>query len=658
MNGTELHNLAPPQGTTNGSNTPLTTTADSAQNLLPVANTSSAASTSTPVPSPSQPPSNSLPDPNSPYPSSPFHPTILRKVLFLLKYTLKPLLALLIYALTLSTAYRATSPSSSLGRISPEWGIWVLAILAKAGDISFAFAVEDAFDTLAWGKLRKRGRVRGTMGLVWWVSLLSATGVGGLVGILWRGLKRLFRRGGDGGRVPVRERWKRGKEMRWSLARLAFLIILIPGPGIILLANISPKPIFISTTSMSVTGGLATYDPRIAEVYRTQWGPEIAKLVQSTLRDRSIAWPIGAYSPACKASQSCESYLLAGPYGTVLPWPFTNETGDVDAFLLEKAPVYMVELWDLEAGEDEEEGRFVAETECVLYGGFNARDEYSTLMCIGERDEGALVAAWFVCQSGYSEDDGTCLNPGSLPGRFGWKTNMRFYRRTVDIYFSRTDFTILSVAHLSTPIPEIMSAASLFRSLNSIFYRPNQTVNDFRYDRKAQQYILTQNVGSNLWFSLRERLRGATLGRDWLRNALTMPVYLFQPTVLPINTTHPLTLNGSLPQPNLPPENQLKGSYCTVSNRAVPGRGTVIAYTCVAGVLVAFVIGVKRAAWRWGEVETSRFVMADFDVLVRVVGAGGNGEVRLRDKIVSGGRGISGTEVLEAFDGLKVGLRP
>jgi len=236
--------------------------------------------------------------------------------------------------------------------------------------------------------------------------------------------------------------------------------------------------------------------------------------------------------------------------------------------------------------------------------------------------------------------------------------HVKFYRRTADIVFSRADFTILSVENLSTPVSQVITADSLFRALSSIFYRPNQTDNDFRYDRKAQQYVLTQNTGIQLWNSLRENMRGTSFGRDWLRNALTMPLYLFQPTVLAIDTSLPLNEIGTLPQPNIPDENKLKGSYCRVSTRSVPGRGTVIAYTCVAGLVVGFVIGVKGVAWGWGDVETSGFLMADFDVLTRVLTEGGEmTEVRLGDKIGVVGTGISGRQVLAGIEGLGVALR-
>ncbi|KAF2638593.1 hypothetical protein P280DRAFT_74644 [Massarina eburnea CBS 473.64] len=167
-------------------------------------------------------------------------------------------------------------------------------------------------------------------------------------------------------------------------------MVLIPGPGIILLADITQKNVFFPVLSMPVTGGLAIYDPTIAEVYHTKWGPEIGKLVKSTLRDRSISWPIDPMGQACKSSKGCESYILAGPYQTITPWPFTNETEGVDAFRLVNAPFYAVELWN---PGPEDEVLFDAKTDCELYGGFDAKNEYSTMVCIAQTRVDDVLAA-------------------------------------------------------------------------------------------------------------------------------------------------------------------------------------------------------------------------------------------------------------------------
>jgi hypothetical protein len=148
---------------------------------------------------------------------------------------------------------------------------------------------------------------------------------------------------------------------------------------------------------MDVSGGLAVYDPRIATLAAV-WKPEISKLVQFMLRDRSVTTEIDPVSNACKKSKSCKSYLVAGPYMTVAPWPFTVEDDSVDGFQLENAPFYQVELWD--TWDTNRDLAFNKPTDCTIYGGLNATVEYSTLLCLAQQSPEGLLAAgtssgWF-----------------------------------------------------------------------------------------------------------------------------------------------------------------------------------------------------------------------------------------------------------------------
>ena len=103
-----------------------------------------------------------------------------------------------------------------------------MTLLAKGGDITFAFAVEDTFDTFTWRMLRERKRTSGPnnfggMKLYWFLALVSSTGVEGLVKIIIKS----FRNQTD----------KRAAGIRWSSIRLAFILVLIPGPGVILMGK-------------------------------------------------------------------------------------------------------------------------------------------------------------------------------------------------------------------------------------------------------------------------------------------------------------------------------------------------------------------------------------------------------------------------------------
>lgn len=152
-------------------------------------------------------------------------------------------------------------------------------------------------------------------------------------------------------------------------------------------ANVIQKEVFFPIRTMDVSGGLGIYDPRIATLALV-WKPEISKLVQSMLRDRSISWPIDPVSNECKSNDSCTSYLIAGPYQTVAPWPFTVEHNDVDGFRLYDAPFYQVELWDASPNLTFSESK-----DCTLYGGLDAVGDYSMIICLAQQSSEGLLAA-------------------------------------------------------------------------------------------------------------------------------------------------------------------------------------------------------------------------------------------------------------------------
>jgi hypothetical protein len=160
---------------------------------------------------------------------------------------------------------------------------------------------------------------------------------------------------------------------------------------------VSQKDIYFPVRTMDVTGGLAVYDPRIA-TGGTVWRPEISKLAQNMLRDRSVTAEIDPVGNACKSSSSCKSYLIAGPYMTVVPWPFTVEDESVDAFRLEDAPFYQVELWD--TLDKNPNLTFDRLKDCTIYGGLNATADYSTFFCLAQQSfEGLLAASMYYFSS-------------------------------------------------------------------------------------------------------------------------------------------------------------------------------------------------------------------------------------------------------------------
>ncbi|KAF2112668.1 hypothetical protein BDV96DRAFT_633921 [Lophiotrema nucula] len=514
-------------------------------------------------------------------------------------------------------------------------------MLAKSGDIAFGFAVDDAIDTMTWRKMKERVKIN--LGekfigirLEWFLALMSSTGMEGLLRILFR------RR---------REGWRRNSAGRWAFIRLVFILALIPGPGMILTANIKQQNVFFPIRTLDISGGIAEFDPELAPTFHTVLGPSIARYVQTMLQDRSVTWPVKPISKDCRKEKTCESYLIAGPYQAISPWPFTAEKDKLEAYRVYDAPFVQVDLWYPPPSLTFSESR-----DCTLYGGANATSDYSLILCIAEQStDGRLAAGWKTCQQGYAVN-GTCLLPGAPNSPQGWSTYLAFYHRKATITFSRSEFLIQEVSLHPSHTPYNIPSTSLFTAISSVLYQPNIATNDPRFDRKSMQYILTSNIATMLWQSLQPGSESVSFSRDWLRNILTMPIYVFQPTMTAFSRqlTPLATDNGTLPQPNLPAENYVKGAYCTISNRSIPSWGTVLAYAIVAGVVLVFVGTAKLVAGcLWPAIETSEFPMLDFDVLTRVADQGGK-DVELRTVFAGG---YDGREILGKIKDLRVGLR-
>ncbi|KAF1965592.1 hypothetical protein BU23DRAFT_21631 [Bimuria novae-zelandiae CBS 107.79] len=222
---------------------------------------------------------------------------------------------------------------------------------------------------------------------------------------------------------------------------------------------------------MNVSAGLATFDPAIANASRTVVAPLVSRYIQVLLQDRSLSWPVDPIDSTCKASENYTSYLIAGPYNTVVPWPFPNANKgvDIDGFRIENAPYYQVDMWDASL----DTLGMSQSRDCVVYGGLDATRKYATMLYIAEQEfPGVLGAGWASCQLGYSPTNGSCLYPGS---RSDWTTFIRFYRRTKTLVFSRSSFAILDVADLSAPQPQNITPTALFTAVDTVLYRPDKT---------------------------------------------------------------------------------------------------------------------------------------------------------------------------------------
>ena len=282
--------------------------------------------------------------------------------------------------------------------------------------------MEDTFDVIAWRKLKARKRNDDVVRLEWFLSVISNTGIEGLVRLLWSRFRIWVIASTRGNQTPKlsatgvqesrEQRWRRwlrnGRGARWTFARLFFLVILIPGPGIILMgmfclsillklqlmtiiADTNQTTLFFGVRSMNVSAGLGLFDPSIANAARPVIAPIVSRFIQVMLQDRSLSWPVDPIDNICKATKNCTSYLIAGPYSIVSPWPFpkANESLNTAGFRVKNAPYYQVDMWDASP-----ETLAISQSKnCVIYGGLDPIQEYSTLVCIADQETKGVLGA-------------------------------------------------------------------------------------------------------------------------------------------------------------------------------------------------------------------------------------------------------------------------
>lgn len=162
-------------------------------------------------------------------------------------------------------------------------------------------------------------------------------------------------------------------------------------------------------------------------------------------------------------------------------------------------------------------------------------------------------------------------------------------------------------------------------------------------------------VASSLWISLRQNLDGASYATNWMKNLITLPIVLFQPTIFGLGggSTTPVTWNGTRPQPGLKTENYLRGSNCESSHRAIPGQETVIAYACIAGLLLLCVVIAKLRAYYWERPDATEYPLLDYEALIGLVNSNGD-SVSLIDRLKVSRSAYEDKSVLDAMENLNV----
>lgn len=293
------------------------------------------------------------------------------------------LLAIGVYILALSIAATVSFKYTLLGVVPFGAGIFFLNLISKGGDIAFALAVGEAFENLLWGRLAEKK----TLPMRDLLALDTSTGAHGL----WS---------------MIRPSMKKSREMKssryWALLqyvvsggsfdrRVADLhsltaIVILPGPGLLLMASVNPELYYFSTTvfildttingTFEVSAGIAAYQPAAAATSLDAARIRVPLLVQNMLQDTTKSLPADAVSDACRAVESnCTSTILSGGLQNVKPWPNFRAETSAKFMIIDNVPSYQFDVWSFDATGFQADNAL-----CEVYGFTDPRFE----LCIND----------------------------------------------------------------------------------------------------------------------------------------------------------------------------------------------------------------------------------------------------------------------------------
>ena len=153
---------------------------------------------------------------------------------------------------------------------------------------------------------------------------------------------------------------------------------------------------------------------------------------------------------------------------------------------------------------------------------------------------------------------------------------MQPYRRTATVHYSRYNFSIHSIEHLSRPKPVKLDPRDLFLVYNSTF-TDSASSEDFQADSPFILYLFT-------YLALAQTSsQTSSMALLSLRNLAVLPLYSFQATYL----NPALTPSPDAPAQGLPEELYTTASLTDTSYRLVVNRTTLCIYTAGGALVLA-----------------------------------------------------------------------
>lgn len=282
------------------------------------------------------------------------------------------IVAACVYALALGVTLTIDFKYTLLGAVNVPAGIFLLNLISKSGDISFTLAISELFDNVLHGRAQEEVVPMRTA-----LALSTSTGVYGLAAMVFskaRGLKH---------------------SRHWAVLHLA-AILISPGPGLLLMANVNPQlyyfpshysvPNTTLTPPINTSAGIAAFQPDAVSLYSAVARQYVPTLVQGLLQDPNFAMPIDPVSTDCKtAGKACFSTLLSGGLANIKPWPNMRDDAPVSFMMIDDMPSYHMEVWPALRDQLPSEESM---QDCTVFGGADPRFK----MCMASGSEGGLTA--------------------------------------------------------------------------------------------------------------------------------------------------------------------------------------------------------------------------------------------------------------------------
>jgi hypothetical protein len=318
----------------------------------------------------------------------------------------------------------------------------ILALLSGILNFLLGFVVDNVLDFIQWALICRRNGVEA-------LSVLAVSATTGAIGNLGLLVDNLTPRSARS--------WATGK----LLLRVAVWV-----SAIALFINTSIRTVYRPEVIYTATAGVGPFNGSLVQPYLDDLNLRNANLTDTTipysvsaLAHNLIVNPQHSYSSphkGCRVEDTCDSYILLGGMATAsiatdngMP-PTDHES--LPAMTMNNVPATRIDFRRTIAAND----TTLTFDDCALFD----QDPYTIAIrfCLApsRTEEGAVIAAIYVCDLGTNHTTGECLSNHTLYGDGPPSINTTFSvtRLTTDLVVSRANFSVLQLSPSTDPIAD------------------------------------------------------------------------------------------------------------------------------------------------------------------------------------------------------------